>query len=228
MADAGVDVNAHDRSGPHPAVSLPVVLAMVVSDLSIDMVADDLYQMHHLAEWDIVADKANIVHRPAQLAFVDFVVAHHVAVDMVQVIDLMVDTVIVPSRYLTSEVAVADRWADQVVDCKASEVVAPNLVEVRTVAGVAVAIVAMAAAEAVAAATAFDFAMVPAGPAVVAVDHNYLNIDDDAIERSVAAVDAIATMNSALAFGQLAVAVAAAGLRVRVLVPAPVPACIVA
>lgn len=62
---------------------------------------DDLYQMHHLAVLDIVADKANIVHRPGQLAFVDFVVVHHAVVDMVQAIDLMVDTVIVPSRYLT-------------------------------------------------------------------------------------------------------------------------------
>lgn len=63
------------------------------------MVVDDLYRMHHLAVLDIVAD--NIVHRPVQLAFVDFVVVRHAVVDMVQAIDPMVDTAIVPSRYLT-------------------------------------------------------------------------------------------------------------------------------
>lgn len=66
-----------------------------------DRVADDLIQMCHLAVLDIVVDKANIVHRPVQLASEDFVVVHRAAVDMVQAIGQVVDTVIAPWRYLT-------------------------------------------------------------------------------------------------------------------------------
>lgn len=61
------------------------------------MVADDLFQLQlRLAALDSVVDKANIV-RPALVEFVDFVVA-----DTGRAIDLMADTVIVLSRYLTA------------------------------------------------------------------------------------------------------------------------------
>lgn len=66
-------------------------------DVMLDMVADDLFQMQRRpAALDIVVDKANIVRRPVPVEFAD-----SVAADMGPAIDLMADTVIVLSRYLT-------------------------------------------------------------------------------------------------------------------------------
>lgn len=68
-------------------------------DVMLDMVVDDLFQWRQRrAALDNVVDKANIVRRLAPAEFVDSVVA-----DMDRAIDLMADTVIVLSRYLTGE-----------------------------------------------------------------------------------------------------------------------------
>lgn len=73
----------------------------------LDMGVDGLFQMHHLAVLDIVADKANIVHRRDLLAFADSVVVRIVVADTVQAIGRVADTAIVPSRYLTAK---KKRW----------------------------------------------------------------------------------------------------------------------